>query len=194
MTEYTKVSAMRATRRDALMGVGGLTLSVAALGLMSGRALAGAGDAGQDVAILNTALGLEHEAINAYQLGAESGLLKKPALEVAIQFQSHHKAHADALRATIDKLGGQPVAAKAKSDYALALNAAALKTDVDVLRLAARLEKGAIAAYIGVIPAFADRDLAQVAARLAADETMHWTALSNVLGDALPVGALSVGA
>lgn len=41
------------------------------------------GQPAKDVGILNVALGLEHEAINAYRLGAGSGLLQKPVLEVA---------------------------------------------------------------------------------------------------------------
>jgi hypothetical protein len=38
------------------------------------------------------------------------------------------------------------------------------------------------------------KDLAKVAARLAADETMHFTILTNALGRPLPAGALSFGA
>ena len=49
-------------------------------------------------------------------------------------------------------------------------------------------------AYLGVIPSFKDNKLGQVAARLAADETMHWTVLSQALGRALPGGALGFGA
>jgi rubrerythrin len=113
---------------------------------------------------------------------------------VAVLFQSHHKSHRDALAATIKKLGGTPVAAKTDSDYAKALNAASLKTDKDVLMLAQRLERGAANAYIGVIPAFGDKGLAQVSARLAADETMHWSILTNALGQTLPKDALSFGA
>src|SRR5690348_1003240 len=63
-------------------------------------------DPAGDVVTLNVALGLEQEAIAAYQLGAESNLLQKPVLEVAVLFQSHHKEHAGALEATIVKLGG----------------------------------------------------------------------------------------
>src|SRR5262249_20650203 len=132
--------------------------------------------------------------ITAYQLGAESGLLKDPALRIAVLFQGHHKEHAAALEATIQKLGGQPVMARSKDDYAKALNAGMLKTDVDVLKLAARLEKGAANAYLGVIPAFSDPTLAQVAGRLAADETMHWTALAGALAESMPAKALSFGA
>ena len=87
------------------------------------------------------ALGLEHEAINAYQLGAGSGLLQQPVLD-----------------------------------------------------LAAGLEVGAINAYLGVIPEFGSKDLAKVAGRLAADETLHFTILTNALGRPLPAGALSFGA
>jgi rubrerythrin len=86
------------------------------------------------------------------------------------------------------------VAEKSLDDYAKALNAAALKSQSDVLMLAARLELGATNAYLGVIPAFKDNKLGQVAARLAADETMHWTVLSQALGEMLPAGALSFGA
>ena len=86
------------------------------------------------------------------------------------------------------------MAEKTLDDYAKALNAASLKSQADVLMLAARLELGATNAYLGVIPSFKDNHLGQVAARLAADETMHWTVLSQALGKMLPSGALSFGA
>ncbi len=175
-----------------------LTLSAAAIGLLAGTGGAAraqsSGAMAADVNILNVALGLEHEAINAYQLGAGSGLLQKPVLDVAVFFQSHHKAHRDALIATIEKLGGNPVMEKKIDEYAKALNAATLKSQADVLMLAARLELGAANAYLGVIPAFKDNKLGQVAARLAADETMHYTALLGALSQNLPAGALSFGA
>lgn len=185
------------SRRNFLSTTGKAGLSAAAIALLAGRAdlaAAAPGDLGKDVDILNVALGLEHEAINAYQLGAGSGLLQKPVLDVAVLFQSHHKGHRDALIATIEKMGGKPVMEKSLDDYAKALNAASLKSQADVLSLAAKLELGATNAYLGVIPSFKDPALAQVAGRLAADETMHWTALSSALGRMLPVKALSFGA
>lgn len=183
-------------RRNFLGRATSVTLSTAAVGLLAGRSLPAqaAHHESQDVAILNVALGLEHEAITAYQLGAESGLLQKPVLDVAVLFQGHHKAHRDALAATIEKLGGKPVAARPAAEVARALNAEALKSQADVLMLARRLEGGAANAYLGVIPSFKDVQLAKVAARLAADETLHWTALSQALGLALPGAALSFGA
>lgn len=183
---------MPSTRRTFLSTA---TLSATAVALLAGvRTPAHAANPAGDVKILNVALGLEHEAIGAYQLGASSGLLQKPVLDIAVQFQSHHKEHRDALIATIRKLGGTPVEEKKLDDYAKALHAHMLKSQADVLDLAARLELGATNAYLGVIPSFGDMQLAKVAARLAADETMHWTILTNALGRPLPGMALSFGA
>jgi rubrerythrin len=191
------VMSIQTTRRHFMGTSGTSVLSLAAVGLLSGVATGASAqsmDAGKDIAILNVALGLEHEAINAYQLGAGSNLLQKGVLDVAVLFQSHHKAHRDALIGTIEKLGGKAVMEKSLADYAKALGADGLKSQADVLMLAAKLELGAVNAYLGVIPAFKDAKLAQIAGRLAADETMHYTALKGALAQALPMGALSFGA
>lgn len=195
----TTLDAVR-TRRSILGIVGrSALLSGAAVALLGQReALAGkmSSQGTGDVAILNVALGLEHEAIAAYQIGAESGLLAKPLLDVAVSFQSQHKGHRDALVATIERLGGAPVAAKSMDDYlrSAKLNVPSIKSANDVLLLAQRLELGAVNAYLGVIPTFGDRELGKIAGRLAADETMHYTALTQALGGMLPAGALSFGA
>ena len=191
------------TSRRRILAAGGLgVLSATAVALLAGNdALAQQqqrrqGNAGgNDVAILNVALGLEHEAIAAYQIGAESNLLQPAVLQVAVAFQGHHKAHRDALIATIRQMNGMPVAEKSRQDYMMSLNiASTVRNQADVLRLAQRLERGAANAYLGVIPSFANRDLAKVAGRLAADETMHYTALTQALNEALPGTALSFGA
>jgi len=186
------------SRRALLADAGKLTLSAGAIALLAGNdALANTAgaEASKDTSILNIALALEHEAIAAYQIGAESGLLAKEVLPVAVLFQSHHKAHRDALADTVRKLGGTPAAEQAMDAYMKSskLNVAAIKSQGDVLALAQRLELGAANAYLGVIPAFGDRELAKIAGRLAADETMHYTALTQALGGKLPSGALSFG-
>lgn len=193
----TNISVMNDKRRQFFRTTSGMALSASAVALLGGSdALAAnsSADSGKDVSILNVALALEHEAINAYTLGAQSGLLQKPVLEVAVLFQSHHKSHRDALIATIQKMGGSPVMEKKLNEYAEALQANTIKSQADVLALAQRLEKGAANAYLSVIPAFKDNELAKIAGRLAADESMHWTILSNALGMALPQSALSFGA
>ena len=172
------------SRRRALAG-SGLVLSSGAIALLGGRdaqaagSKASAAETEADVRILNTALGAEYEAIAAYQVGAESGLLAKDVLGVAVAFQGHHKEHAAAIAATVQKLGGQ--AANAKAKYTVPVDK--LKTQADVLRFAAGLEKGAISAYLGAVPLFGDRALAQVAASSLGDEAMRWAVLRHVLGE-----------
>jgi rubrerythrin len=180
--------------RRAFLGDSGLMLSASAIALLAGcDALAadqkGSDGAGvHDVAILNSALGSEREAIAAYQLGADSGLLEPGVKIVALKFQGHHKAHADLLAATVSKLGGHPVEAKKKYDFP----AEKLKSQADVLRFAAQLEQGAVSAYLGAVPAFGNRDLARAAASILGDEAMHLAILRNVLGED-PVPAAFVG-
>ena len=172
------------SRRRAI-SAGGLVLSASAVALLGGRHALAAGvkvspaELEADVRILNTALGAENEAIAAYQVGAESGLLSKDVLAVAVTFQGHHKEHAAAIAATVQKLGGKAAAAKAKYSFPVDK----LKSQNDVLQFAAGLEKGAVSAYLGAVPLFADRALAQVAASILGDEAMHWAVLRQVLGE-----------
>lgn len=175
-----------ATRRSLIRGAGGATLSAVAISLLTGcESMAAdkqmAANPGGDVAILNSALGLEYQAIAAYQVGAESGLLQKPVLDLAVQFQGDHKQHAQLLATTIAKLGGTAVAAKQPADYHFPVET--LKTQADVLRFAAGLEKGAASAYLGAVPLFANKDLSKAAASILGDETMHWAVLRNALGE-----------
>jgi rubrerythrin len=171
-------------RRRALW-CGGATLSAAAVALLGGRDALAANakpspaEIEADVRILNSALGSELEAVAAYQVGAESGLLEKAVAPTALAFQGHHKEHAAVIAGTVEKLGGKPVAPKAKYDFPVEK----LKSQADVLRFAAGLEKGAVSAYLGAVPLFADRTLARVAASILGDEAMHLAVLRQVLGE-----------
>lgn len=200
-TSVSDPGALSASRRTLLGGFKVLTLSAGAVGLLAGcarsrstTASAAAAAPEQDVAVLNFALGLEHEAIAAYQIGAESGLLEPGVRDVALLFQSHHQGHRDALAATVTRLGGTAVEAKTMEDYASSLNAAALGSQADILELAREMEMQAADAYLGAIPAFDDSELAKIAGRLAADETMHWTVLAQATGTPLPTEVLTFGA
>ena len=172
------------TARRTFLSASGLALSGTAVALLAGRnALAAAADKSanpaNDAAILNTALAAELEAIAAYGVGAGSGLLKGPVLALATTFQGHHKQHADVLAGAVQKLGGQPATAKTKYDFPVDT----LKTQNDVLRFAAGLEKGAVSAYLGAVPMFKDRELSKAAASILGDEAMHWAVLRQALGD-----------
>ena len=179
---------------DRRLILGSALLSGAAIALLAGRdALAatasrGATSGANDANILNTALGAELEAVAAYQVAAESGLLEKPVLTLAAQFQGHHRAHVDLLAKTVAKLGGKPVVAKAKYSFPTDK----LKTQADVLRFAAQLEKGAVSAYLNAVPVFGNRDLAKAAASILGDEAMHWAVLRQAIGeDPVPIAFVS---
>ncbi len=180
--------------RRMFLGCSGILLSASAVALLGGceslaAAQKNAGNAGaNDVTILNTALAAEMEAIAAYQVGAESGLLEPGVKALAVTFQGHHKTHADLLRATVNKLGGRP--AEPKSKYVFPVET--LKTQADVLRFAAQLETGAVSAYLGAIAIFDNRDLSRAAGSILGDEAMHWAILRQALGED-PVPAAFVG-
>lgn len=185
--------------RRALLGKGGAAvLSASAVALLAGCESSagshGSKSSGEDITILNFALGLEHEAIGTYQVAAGSGLLTQPVLDAATVFLGHHQGHRDTLAKVVGQLGGTPVAAQANTVYIDKLNLGALRSEMDVLKLAHELEKQAANAYIGAVPKFTNSDLAHAAARISADEVMHYTVLTRVLGGTLPTEALTFGA
>jgi hypothetical protein len=164
------------------MRSGGAVLSASAIALLAGHEARATGGAGaSDASILNTMLGSEYEAVAAYQVGADSGLLQKPVLDLAIEFQGQHKAHADFLAKTVKKLGGRPVEPKQTAAYNFPVET--LKTQTDVLRFAADLEHGAATAYLGTVSQFSNRDLAKDIASILGDEAMHWAILRQALNE-----------
>jgi rubrerythrin len=184
---FLQLSTPLAARRLFLGRSGGLVLSGAAIALLAGNdalAAKSGGAKAADLQILNTAIAAELEAIAAYQLGAESKLLDKPVLDLAVSFQSHHKAHVALLSGTVEKLGGKPVIAKASYNFPVDQ----LKSQLDVLKFAAKLEQGAVSAYLGAVPLFGNRDLAKAAASILGDEAMHWAILRQAIGE-MPVPA-----
>jgi len=148
----------------------------------------------KDPDTLNDMLGREHQAVATYQIGADSGLLKQPGLNIALLFQSHHKAHRDSLSDAVKKAGGEPVPAMSTPEYMTKLNANALKSQNDVLEMALKMELDAANAYINVVSVFQNRDFAKLASRIIADDVMHWTALASTLAQPLPANGLTFGA
>jgi rubrerythrin len=184
--------AVDASRRG-FLGFSGLTLSGATVALLAGRPLLAAvadksAAPANDTAILNAAIAAEHEAIAAYGVGAGSGLLQAPVLRLATTFKGHHEQHVAVLANVVERLGGKPAAARARYSFPVET----LKTQADVLRFAAGLEKGAVSAYLGAVPLFQDRELAKAAASILGDEAMHWAALRQALGeDPVPAAFVS---
>jgi rubrerythrin len=132
-----------------------------------------------DIAILNGALAVEHQAIAVYEIGTVRGLLSRRALDLAARFREDHAKHAEALVRTIGRLGGRAVEGRGGAG----LPATGLSSEQDILRLAVSVERSAASIYLGAVPAFSDRELAKAAAGIMGVETMHWAVLLGLLGE-----------
>lgn len=139
------------------------------------------GKSHKDIEILNKALGEERFAIAAYELAAETGLLSEGVIQVAKTFQGHHGQHAHKIHETIMSLGGEPMKALPKEEYAKKLPPG-LVEEKAVVHYALTLEKQATITYLNAIPEIENPKLAQAAASILGDEAMHWAALRNALG------------
>ena len=111
---------------------------------------------------------------------ARFGEANKAARAARRERKAHDGVFHDYPGLAVQKMGGQAAQAKAKYSFATEQ----LKAEADVLRFAAGLERGAVSAYLGAVPLFADRKLAQVAASILGDEAMHWAVLRQALGEA----------
>ncbi len=178
-------------RRNFLRGAGLAAAGIGTLALAGTPALAATGrgkafnKSANDLDILQVALALEHEGIGAYTIAGGSGLLTPDVLKVALVFLGHHKGHRDSLAALIQKVGGKPVEPKSDAEYIAALNLGALKSQGDVVTLAAGLEKGAASAYLGQASALKDRSLTRLFVQLSTDEAVHWALLNAAAGNPL---------
>jgi hypothetical protein len=174
------------SRRRLIAGTGGLTLTGAALGLLSGCTGIAVGEtessgAVDDAAVVNSVLGLEYQAVAAYDAALAGGALAEPEAAMARDFQADHAKHAEAMVRTIIRLQGKPVAARAASDYRFA--AAELRSRDDALRFLVAFEQGLALAHLGTVPAFAEKGLAKGAAGILGVEAMHWGVLRRALGE-----------
>jgi hypothetical protein len=135
-------------------------------------------DKGGDAKILNVALGLEYQAIYAYDVAAGTGLLSGQLKDVALLFQAQHKEHAKIEEDAVRALGAMPVDRMEKYDLG---DLSGIKTDKDLLALALGLEQGAATAYMGVLKSLASPDIVAVAAGIGANEAQHAALLRFVL-------------
>ena len=175
MHKDVNASAKRISRRQLLQAGGVSAAAVGALAL--GTAVpAAAAKFGGDLAILNVALGLEHQAIAAYDAGAKSKLLSADQLKIAVSFQNDHKRHRGALTGFIKRFGGTPVAPKSSYDFGTITSA------TDIVKLAQSLEDGAEAAYLANAGKLVNREILNAAVPILEDEVRHNTVFKQLLG------------
>jgi len=129
-----------------------------------------------DLGILTAALYLEHEAVAAYQGGAESKLLSPGVLAAAVAFQSDHKYHRDGISGVLKSLGVEPKGPEKKYDFGR------LHSEKDILRLAHDREDGAVKAYGTLASNILTKAVLNFGANVLVDEVRHRTILAGALG------------
>jgi ferritin-like protein len=156
-----------------------------------------------DIDPLNALLTAEYDAIAAYSAGA-SLIMKAPdsdplyamrdvIVKVALDFQSHHELHAEALEEAIKDLKGTPVD-EAKTQDAFKPPAALVDNPsiMNVLKFAAAAERGATVAYNQALAGMENAKYRLLASSIGGDESQHFIVLAAlVLGLAAPGPKLS---
>jgi hypothetical protein len=137
----------------------------------------------QDLDVLNQGLQGEYFGIAAYDAALESKLLSDRVATVARGFQADHRAHAQAIREAIERLGGKASAAKTWKEYAAAYPPPKLANEADVVRYAASIERSAAVADTKAVARLSDPALRTLFARIGGVESMHWALLRSTLGE-----------
>jgi hypothetical protein len=139
---------------------------------------------GGDLAILNYALTLEYLEADFYAKVEDADLFRGDELDLVKRFGAAEQAHVEALKATVEKLGGTPVAAPTTKFP--------LDSRQEVLKLAATVENLGAAAYLGKAPEIESEEVLAAALSIHSVEARHAAALNVLLGRrATPDGAFA---
>lgn len=137
-----------------------------------------ADDNAGDIEIVNYALTLEYLEADFYQQVIDSGLVEdKMLVELAKTIGEHESAHVDALKQTVQKLGGNP-ANKPNTTFEEVLNQGLDK----VLETAATVENLGAAAYLGQAPKIKSQEILAAALSIHTVEARHAAALNSLVG------------
>jgi len=127
-----------------------------------------------DLQILNYALSLEYLENAFYASVLESDLFTGSDLEMLMGFAQNEREHLDTILATVEKLGGEPVA-EPKTTFPL-------ESPTSVLTLAATLENGGAAAYLGQANRIRDKEVLAAALSIHTVEARHAAGLNALIG------------
>lgn len=137
-----------------------------------------------DIKIVNYALTLEYLEADFYAKVIDSGLFKGAQLNVIKIIGDHEAQHVEALKGTVETLGGTP-AAKPKTKFPL-------DSKTSVLELAATVENLGAAAYLGQAGRIMDKEILAAAISIHSVEARHAAALNVLTGKSpTPDGAFA---
>lgn len=140
--------------------------------------------AGDDGAILESAINLERIAVIAYGAAIDSGLLSARVERIARRFRGHEQAHADALTTALSDLGGTPPpkpSGGVKDVDKVVRGLGDVKSQADIANFAIELETAAVAAYYDAHRKLIDAKLLQTGASIMANEGQHLVVLRQAV-------------
>jgi rubrerythrin len=126
-----------------------------------------------DIGILNYALTLEYLEAVFYKEVGKSGLFKGEELAVLKKFGAEEQQHVEALKGTVEKLGGKP-APMPKTEFPL-------ESAKSVAELAGTVENLGAAAYLGQAPNIESPEVLGAALSIHSVEARHAATLNTLL-------------
>ena len=131
-----------------------------------------------DLDILNYALTLEYLEADAYKAINDAGILSGRASTYFKAFGGHEAEHVAAITATIQKLGGTPVAKPAFNFSAVPMDP---NKPGDIVKFFQMVETVGSSAYLGAAPSVKNADVLAAALSIHANEAMHASALADIV-------------
>jgi hypothetical protein len=129
-----------------------------------------------ELAVLQAALVLEHQAVSVYDLGLQHDLFPPGVRRHAVEFRGDHLGHRDTQIAIVEERGGRVAPAPAQFHWGTIENGDAM------VQLALEIEHTAQLAYTALISQIRSDDYLLSAAFILIDEVRHLTVWRRVLG------------
>lgn len=128
-----------------------------------------------DIDILNFALTLEYLEAAFYEKAVDQAKLSGEVKQIAQEFGDHESRHVEALKGTIDELGGSPVSAPKVSFP--------MNNTNSFLKLAGTLEDTGVYAYNGAAPAIRSMNVLAAAGSIVQIEGRHAAVIRMINND-----------
>jgi Ferritin-like domain len=129
-----------------------------------------------DLAVLDAAVALEHQAIAVYGQGLRRNLFPVGLKSYAVEFRGDHQGHRDTQMAISEERGGRPPGPLPSYEFGPLRNAD------ELIREALQIEIAAQRAYLALISQIRAKDYLLSAAFILVDEVRHVTVWRRVLG------------
>lgn len=144
-------------------------------GAASAAASASAGP-NPDLPILNYALTLEYLEANFYKQGLAGNIMTGRTLALVTPIEAHEQAHVATLTATIQKLGGTPVASPT-----FVYPTGTFTSEATFLKTASTFEELGVTAYQGQVTLIQTPAILGAAASIAGVESRHAAILASLI-------------